>query len=211
MTEPKPSPSEQALDGPSRRALAIEPPAGRDAPDVRIEVLSQPRFLAGVREMMAAIASRLGLDETGASKVALAVDEALCNVIRHGYDQRPDGRIEVSVWITGNAAQAASNCGSADNGRAGGGMLIRIDDEGKQTDPERIRSRDLTDIRPGGLGVHIINEVMDLVKYEKRKPIGMRLTMVKVVPDGAADAGADARTDKQSGNQRGEGPARGAR
>ena len=80
---------------------SLEPPAGREHPDVRVEVLSQPRFLAGVREMMAAIAQRLGMDEGSASKVALAVDEALCNVIRHGYDQRPDGPITVSVWATG--------------------------------------------------------------------------------------------------------------
>jgi anti-sigma regulatory factor (Ser/Thr protein kinase) len=46
-------------------------------------------------------------------------------------------------------------------------------------DPATIRSRDLDDIRPGGLGVHIIHEVMDEVRYERRDSRGMRLTMVK--------------------------------
>jgi hypothetical protein len=48
-------------------------------------------------------------------------------------------------------------------------------------DPTTIKSRDLDEIRPGGLGVHIITEVMDEVRWEKRTdgPIGMRLTMMK--------------------------------
>ena len=69
-------------------------------------------------------------------------------------------------------------------------MLIRIDDRGKQTEPERIRSRELSEIRPGGLGVHIIKEVMDSVRYEKRSGGGMRLTMVKSVwPSAEAGTG----------------------
>ena len=52
----------------------------------------------------------------------------------------------------------------------------------KQVDPESIQPRDLDDIRPGGLGVHIIREVMDEVAYEKRQGPGMRLTMIKHQP-----------------------------
>ena len=46
-------------------------------------------------------------------------------------------------------------------------------------DPAVIKSRNLDEVRPGGLGVHIIKAVMDEVSYEKRNPIGMRLTMTK--------------------------------
>jgi anti-sigma regulatory factor (Ser/Thr protein kinase) len=63
-----------------------------------------------------------------------------------------------------------------------GGVRIVIEDEARQVDPTRMKSRDLEDIRPGGLGVHIIREVMDEAVYEKRAPVGMRLTMVKHAP-----------------------------
>jgi hypothetical protein len=45
----------------------------------------------------------------------------------------------------------------------------------------------LDDIRPGGLGVYIIREIMDEVRYEKREGGGMRLTLTKRKPaDGAS-------------------------
>ena len=54
-----------------------------------------------------------------------------------------------------------------------------IEDEAKQIDPDSICGRDLDDVKPGGLGVHIIKEVMDVAEYQQRDPVGMRLTMVK--------------------------------
>ena len=56
-----------------------------------------------------------------------------------------------------------------------------IEDEARQVEPESIKGRDLADIRPGGLGVHIIREVTDLAVYEKRAGAGMRLTIEKYV------------------------------
>ena len=38
---------------------------------------------------------------------------------------------------------------------------------------------------PGGLGVHIIREVMDEVTWERREPKGMRLTMIKRIQTGS--------------------------
>jgi hypothetical protein len=62
-----------------------------------------------------------------------------------------------------------------------GSLKIVIEDEARQVDPDQIKSRELDDIRPGGLGVHIIRQVMDEVTYERREGAGMRLTMAKSV------------------------------
>jgi serine/threonine-protein kinase RsbW len=51
-------------------------------------------------------------------------------------------------------------------------------DYGRSCDPKYIRSRDLEDIRPGGVGVHIIRQVFDYVKYEPRRR-GTRLVLEK--------------------------------
>lgn len=143
-----------------------EQPMWRDIPpDVHLELRSDPRYLSGARELVAAIARRLGFSETTCCQIALAVDEALANVICHGYERREDGRIWLHLWPL-----------QADDG---GGLRVVIEDEGKQVEIDQIRSRDLDDIRPGGLGVHIIREVMDETVYEKRTGGGMRLTLVK--------------------------------
>lgn len=140
-------------------------------PDLRLEMYSQARLLAAVRAMVGSFAQRMGFNEVHCGQVSLAVDEALCNVINHGYEKRADGRITLSLWaIDGPPAR----------------MKIVIEDRAKQVDPNAIRSRDLDDIRPGGLGVFIIREIMDDVRYEKREGGGMRLTLIKNVTESAA-------------------------
>ncbi|MFN9993038.1 MAG: ATP-binding protein [Phycisphaerales bacterium] len=136
--------------------------------DLRIELVSNPAYLCGVRELVHQVMKRCGFAETEASQIALATDEALINVMRHGYDKRHDGRIWMSIEPLGNHD-------SPD------GIRIVIEDEARQVDPDTIKSRPLEEIRPGGLGVHIIREVMDEVRYERRDRVGMRLTMVKRV------------------------------
>jgi anti-sigma regulatory factor (Ser/Thr protein kinase) len=146
---------------------------GAATPEVRIEMRSNPLYLSGAREMLAAVARRLGFSEEACGQIALAVDEALCNVIRHGYDRASDKPIWVSLWPVGAMQQPGGrDCTTQ-------ALRIIIEDEAKQVDPAIIKSRNLDDVRPGGLGVHIIRAVMDEVTYEKREKAGMRLTMIK--------------------------------
>ena len=153
-----------------------------DPAHLRIELLSQPRFLAGVRATINAVSERLGFDHLMSSQIALAVDEAVCNVIRHGYGCAEDGRIWISVW----ALDAPSP-----------GMCIVIEDEAKQVDPQAIKSRPLDEIRPGGLGVHIIHNIMDQVEFTKRQQGGMRLEMIKRL-NSTKNSGGGSNADSES-------------
>lgn len=146
-------------------------------PHIRIEMLSNPMYLSGAREMVSAVARRLGFNDANCSQIALAVDEALCNVIRHGYDRKADRPIWLSLWPMDGSAGGPSGSSSGSGG--GAAIKIVIEDEAKQVEPTCIKGRDLEDVKPGGLGVHIIKEVMDEVRYEKREGAGMRLTLVK--------------------------------
>lgn len=141
------------------------------AADVRVELVSNPAYLCAMREMVGVICKRTGFVDAVASKVVLAVDEALANVMNHGYERRQDGRIWISIFRETDALTGKVN-----------GLRIVMEDEGRQVDPCLIKSRNLDDIRPGGLGVHIIKEVMDVVIYERREGRGMRLTLSKRLP-----------------------------
>lgn len=147
-----------------------------------LEMPSQPRFLAAARGMIGALSERLGFSESECGRIALALDEALCNVINHGYERRDDGQI----WVRVSLDEATTPA-----------MRLVIEDRARQVDLESIRSRDLDDIRPGGLGVHIIREVMDEVHYEHRDGGGMRLTMIKKRKQGE---GRDASNDHCEGH-----------
>lgn len=146
-----------------------------DEPHVKLELRSNPLFLSGAREMVSSISRRLGFSEESAAHIALAIDEALCNVIRHGYDKATERPIWISLYPVGGVA-TPETAGQPSPTTA---LRIVIEDEAKQVDLTKIKSRDLEEIRPGGLGVHIIQQVMDSVKYEYRDGSGMRLTMVK--------------------------------
>ncbi|MEO1128425.1 MAG: ATP-binding protein [Planctomycetota bacterium] len=142
-------------------------------PHVTIELLSQPRYLSGARDLVAAVSKRFGFNDSDCGRISLAVDEALCNVIRHGYDRSPDGRIWVRVWPI------------EEGGEKPAGICVVIDDEAAQVDPTIIKGRDLDDVRPGGLGVYIMREVMTSVHFERRsgQDMGMRLVMTKLIDD----------------------------
>ncbi len=150
-------------------------------PDLRLEMYSQPRLLAAARAMVANVAQRLGFSEVQCGQISLAVDEALSNIINHGYEGRQDGRIWISVRQLDTPAP---------------GMKIVIEDRAKQVDPTCIRGRDLDDVRPGGLGVFIIREIMDDTTYEQRPDGGMRLTLIKRISAGGAGGTRSAAGDE---------------
>lgn len=136
----------------------------QESPHLRIELLSQPRYLAPARAMVAALAQRYGFSDCEGNQIALALDEALCNVINHGYERRPDGPIWISVWPIGDPPE---------------GIRIVIEDNGRQVDPDSIKSRDLDQVRPGGLGVFIMKHIMDDVSYTHRPGGGMQLILTR--------------------------------
>lgn len=175
MHRPGPSQPPAASASPLGLSGAPGASAGSDRPEVQIQINSNALYLSGTRELVSCVARRLGFGEEACSQIALAVDEALANVIRHGYAKAPDRPIWIGLFPIpedGHSGPFGDKCPARS-------IKIVIEDEAKQVDPSIIKSRDLDEIRPGGLGVHIIKTVMDMVHYEKREHVGMRLTMVK--------------------------------
>ncbi len=132
-------------------------------PEISLRILSDPQLLPGIRGMVDAIAKLVGFSDKSRGLLTLAVDEALANVIRHGYKNRPDAMIWINLWRV----------------REPRGIRIVIEDLGIAVDPAKIKGRDLGDVRPGGLGVHIIREATNEACWENRAGGGMRLTLAK--------------------------------
>jgi serine/threonine-protein kinase RsbW len=130
-----------------------------------MRICGQTDELRKVRSRVGELARSLGFSTPDVGEIELAVDEALANVIRHGYGGPCDEPIEVTIEPT--------------SGESAEGLRIIIRDYGKQVDPACIDGRVLDDVRPGGLGVHIIRSIMDEVHYATASGGGMRLTMFK--------------------------------
>jgi serine/threonine-protein kinase RsbW len=143
---------------------------------VQLSIASEPRSLPVVRSAVGRMAELEGFSDVDTHALVLAIDEALANVIKHGYEGRPDQPITISL----------SPVKKLDGRR---GICVAVRDQGRQVDPKTIRSRDLDDVRPGGLGVHIIQMVMDEYDYSCPPDGGMLLRMVKYIDPQAGPAG----------------------
>ena len=131
-----------------------------------LTILSDPANLAQVRVAVETKGKQAGFDKKNCDAMALAVDEALTNVIKHAYGGARDKKIEISI----------EELNETNNYQ---GLMIRIRDFGKTVDASKIKGRELTDIRPGGLGVHIMRQVMNEVIYERPPGGGTCLRMIK--------------------------------
>ncbi|MHC4718801.1 MAG: ATP-binding protein [Planctomycetota bacterium] len=136
------------------------------AKPISLSISSTPAHLPIVRAVVERLTQRLGFDEESGHKITLAVDEALSNIIKHAYHGQDDQPIEVTF-----------RCVHEGPGREALGIELR--DWGTPVPRDQIRSRDLEDVRPGGLGVHIITSIMDDVKYIPSPGGGTRLRMTK--------------------------------
>ena len=142
---------------------------------VEIRVLADPANLCIVRSAVQKAAEKTGLDQQGVYAVTIALEEALANAIRHGYG----GPCNKPIIVTLNRLNADVNQ------KAGLEILIR--DFGQQIDPGKIKGRALDDVRPGGLGVHIIYSSMDEVEYSCPSEGGMQLRLVKYINSSKPD------------------------
>lgn len=129
---------------------------------VAFRMPSHPQYLPMVRAIVSESADLMGYDADLRTRILLAVTEAVTNVIRHAYGGVEDKPIDLEVWVGED------------------GMRLELIDYGRFIDPKHIASRPLEEVRPGGLGVHLIKTTMDRVEYRENAHGGTTLTMVKL-------------------------------
>ena len=129
---------------------------------ISFTIPSNPRYLALVRRVVSwycELYACFSKEET--QGIALAVDEACSNIIKYSYGGKADNVIVIRLLLVD------------DNFK----VLIR--DYGKSPNLADIKSRDLHDVKPGGLGVHFMESVMDSITYDTSCNNGCTLIMSK--------------------------------
>ncbi len=130
----------------------------------RIHLISRPEMLKPLRKWVKELIEKQGLKEKSQEDIILAVNEACMNVIQHAYNKKNNEEIIIEFWKTDKE------------------LIIKIFDFADAVDIEKIKSRDLSEVRPGGLGVHIMHELMDGVKYSNNASgKGNMLELKKVI------------------------------
>lgn len=126
-----------------------------------ITIPSHPKYLGVVRSVTAKMGELYGLKPDEIEDVKRAVDEACSNVIKYACEGKPGQTIGITYRLTGE------------------GFEVIMEDTGVKAQPETIRGRSLDDVRPGGLGVHLIRKAFDIVSFDEKKTEGNRLRLVR--------------------------------
>jgi len=133
------------------------------AEKIEIKIPGRPKFLKIIRSAVNHVCERIGFSQDEVNNITLAVDEACSNIIKHAYCGSTDDFIETTINIYDDRLE----------------VLLR--DFGKKANPKKIKPRELDDVRPGGLGVHLIKSVMDVVNYDNNVEKGNLLQLVKYI------------------------------
>jgi serine/threonine-protein kinase RsbW len=119
-----------------------------------LTIPSSTRYLEDVRQFVMKRARSADFSDSEIEQLKIAVDEACTNVIKHAYNGEGEHVIEIAVIVT------------RDN------LTVRIRDRGRSFDPNSYTEPNLIEFaksrRAGGLGVHIMNRLMDRVEYRSR-------------------------------------------
>ncbi len=104
-------------------------------------------------DLLEAFGPQSGLTDDATFKLTLALDEIVANVVRHGFDDDREHRIEVKVTVDDRTVTAS------------------VEDDGLEFDPREAPVPDL-DLpiemrKPGGLGMHLVRATMDSVEYRR--------------------------------------------
>lgn len=128
---------------------------------VDIRVLSEPNQLKVLRQRVKEVVASTGFSSKEQQELVLAVDEACSNIIRHAYHFESDREIHLIILKTDEA------------------LIFQLSDDANQVDTSKFKPREWDQIRPGGLGLHFIQEVMDKVAFIEAETMGNTLEMVK--------------------------------
>lgn len=119
------------------------------SPEIKLVELRIPSCadrLKLVRSVVNCAAQMFGFKDEDVDSLVLAVNEACMNIMQHAYCEC-EGEIVLEIIDKHDE------------------LVFRLTDFAETVDKSNIKPRDLSEIRPGGLGVHLMQEVMDRVSY----------------------------------------------
>ena len=125
---------------------------------------SDPDQLRNIRDTIRAVLRENKCPGQFIDDLVLAVNEACANIMQHAYKGKCTGEIILALL------------------RKQDEITVRLTDFAEPVDTSACKSRQLDELRPGGLGVHFMNELMDDVRFlETQAGVGNILLMKKKI------------------------------
>jgi len=139
----------------------------------QLRILSTTENLELARRFVADSARQHGFDQDDIDKITVAVDEACTNIIKHAYKKAPNKEIDIEVRVE-------------EPQRSPRKFMIIIEDHGAPFDTTTYHAPDLQkyfkEYRVGGLGIFLMNKLMDEVEYTTGPGKSNQIRLVKYLP-----------------------------
>ena len=128
------------------------------------DFLVRSSSLKDVRSFCREVLEKLRIDQNLKDELVLAIAEAAQNIVKHAYKNNSQTEDKMVVQIT-----------CKDNK-----LQIGFYDMGTPVDPNKVKHREIDNVKPGGLGTFFIQEIMDAVEFKDgKKPWINHLVLTK--------------------------------
>ena len=114
------------------------------------DFLVRSSSLKDVRSFCREVLEKLQIDQNLKDELVLAIAEAAQNIVKHAYKNDPQTEDKMVVQIT-----------CKDNK-----LQIGFYDMGTPVDPNKVKHREIDNVKPGGLGTFFIQEIMDSIVFK---------------------------------------------
>ena len=146
----------------------------KQAPKRTLFITNEMSEVTKLKQFMEGAAREFGIPDDIQLSLNLAVEEAVVNVINYAYPKGTEGDIEINI----------TNSPIPDLSESSTEVIFTIIDEGVPFDPtthdEADTTSELEERQIGGLGIHLIRNIMDRVEYQ-RDGNSNKLTMTKIL------------------------------
>ncbi|MFV8829985.1 anti-sigma B factor RsbW [Alkalihalobacterium sp. APHAB7] len=136
----------------------------RQSDRIEMKVPAKPEYVGVIRLTVSGIANRIGYTYDDIEDIKIAVAEACTNVVEHAYEG--DGCISVTFHVYSDRLE------------------VVVADSGESFDIEGIRdklgpidaSQPINELKEGGLGLFLINTLMDKVEMSEKDGVILMMT-----------------------------------
>jgi len=133
---------------------------------VEMKIPAKPEFIGVVRLTLSGIASRMGFTYDDIEDLKIAISEACTNAVKHAYQHEQNGDIVIGFGMYDHKLE------------------VMVADNGKSFDFQKIKeelgpyspSVPVEDLNEGGLGLFLIETLMDEVKVQMNKGVTVLMT-----------------------------------
>lgn len=130
------------------------------------------RYLSTVRDAVNRVVEESAFPDKDIHRIILAVDEAVANIMEHAYEStNGESELTINMMLDADATK----------------FEVVIHDSGREFDPSDVDTPDMAEHvaagKRNGLGIFLMRQIMDEVKYTFVQGFRNELRMVKYVRD----------------------------